>query len=170
MILGMSISAFTTLHVVLSLIGIGTGLVVLVGMYRSKLLDGWTGAFFATTILTSVTGYVFPAEKVLPSHIVGAVSLIVLAIAVLGFYRYHLQGSWRWIYVVTAIIALWLNVFVAVAQSFAKIPFLHGLAPTQSEPPFGISELVVLIDFIGLGIGAVRSFHPAASAPSLRPV
>lgn len=170
MILGMSISAFTTLHVVLSLIGIAAGLVALASMYGSKLLDGWTGAFIATTILTSVTGYFFPVEKVLPSHIVGAVSLIVLAIAVLGFYRYHLQGSWRWIYVVTAIIALWPNVFVAIAQSFAKIPFLHSLAPTQSEPPFGISELVVLIVFIAVGIGAVRSFHPTTSASSLRPV
>src|SRR5215510_3471707 len=170
MILGMSISAFTTLHVILSLIGIGTGLVVLAGMYGSKLLDGWTGAFRGTTILTCVTGYFFPVDKIRPSHIVGAVSLIVLAIAVLGFYRYHLQGSWRWIYVVTAIIALWLNVFVAVAQSFAKFPFLHSLAPTQSEPPFAISQLVVLIVFIALGVGAVRSFHPATSAPSLRPV
>jgi len=170
MILGMSISAFTTLHVVLSLIGIATGFVVVAGMLGSKTLDGWTGAFLATTILTSVTGYFFPVDKVLPSHIVGALSLIALVLAVLGFYRYRLEGSWRWIYVVTAVVALWFNVFVAVAQLFAKIAFLHDLAPTQSEPPFIISQLVVLVAFVALGIAAVRSFHPASSASSLRPV
>ncbi|HVP88704.1 MAG TPA: hypothetical protein VMU79_11565 [Casimicrobiaceae bacterium] len=170
MILGMSTSAFTTLHVVLSLIGIAAGFVVLAGMFVSKRFDGWTAVFLATTILTSVTGYFFPVDKVLPSHIVGALSLIALALAVLGFYRYRLEGSWRWIYVVTAIVALWFNVFVAVAQSFAKIAFLHSLAPTQSEAPFVISQLVVLVAFVALGIGAVRSFHPVSSAPSLRPV
>ena len=169
MILGMSISAFTTIHVVLSLIGIAAGFVVVAGLFGSKRVDGWTGAFLATTILTSVTGYFFPVDKILPSHIVGAVSLIVLAVAVLSYYRYHLQGSSRWIYVVTALVALWLNVFVAVAQSFAKFPFLHSIAPTQSEPPFVISQLVVLIVFVALGIGAIKSFHPASSAPSLRP-
>jgi hypothetical protein len=170
MILGMSTSAFTTLHVILSLVGIAAGFVVLGGMFISRRLDEWTAVFLATTILTSVTGYFFPADKVLPSHIVGALSLVALVIAVLGFYRYRLEGSWRWIYVVTAIVALWFNVFVAVAQLFAKIAFLHSLAPTQSEPPFVISQLVVLIAFIALGIGAVRSFHPTSSAPSLRPV
>src|SRR5215475_15696206 len=161
MILGMSISAFTTLHVVLSLIGIGTGLVVLAGMYGSKLLEGWTGAFLATTILTSVTGYFFPVDRILPSHIVGAVSLLVLAVALLALYGYDLRGSWRWIYVVSALAALYLNVFVGVAQAFAKIPFLHSHAPTQSDPPFIVAQCVVLVLFVAIGVLAARSFHPA---------
>jgi hypothetical protein len=162
MILGMSTSAFTTLHVVLSLIGIAAGFVVLAGMFVSKRFDGWTAIFLATTILTSVTGYFFPVDKILPSHIVGALSLAVLVVAVLGFYRYRLEGSWRWIYVVTAIVALYLNVFVAVVQLFLKIPFLHELAPTQGEPPFVITQLFVLGIFVALGVAAVRSFHPVS--------
>jgi hypothetical protein len=164
MILGMSLSTFTLVHVVLSLIGIAAGLVALFAMFGSKTVNGWTGWFLATTILTSVTGYFFPVDKILPSHIVGALSLIVLAAAVLAFYRFRLSGSWRWIYVVTAIIALYLNVFVAVVQAFQKIPPLHAIAPTQSDPPFIVAQVVVLIAFIAAGIAAVRAFHPAPGA------
>src|SRR4030095_12073375 len=116
MILGMSIAAFTALHVVLSLIGILAGFVVVAGMLASKPVNGWTAIFLATTVLTSVTGFLFPVDKVLPSHIVGVVSLVFLAIAIVAFYGYHLARSWRWIYVVAAMISLYLNVFVLVAQ------------------------------------------------------
>ena len=161
MILGMSTSAFTTLHVVLSLVGIATGLVVAAGMFGSKRLGGWTTVFLATTILTSVTGYFFPAERILPSHIVGAISLVVLAVATIAFYRYRLEGSSRGIYVITALIALYLNVFVLVVQAFLKVSALKTLAPTQSESPFLIAQGVVLVAFVAITIGAFRSFHPA---------
>jgi hypothetical protein len=161
MILGMSTSAFTTFHVVLSLIGIATGLVVAAGMFGSKRLDAWTSVFLATTILTSVTGYFFPVERILPSHIVGAISLIVLALATLAFYRNHLEGAWRGIYVITALIALYLNVFVFVVQGFLKVPALKALAPTQSEPPFLVAQAVVLVAFVAITVGAFKSFHPA---------
>jgi hypothetical protein len=169
MILGMSLSAFTLFHVVLSLIGIAAGLVVVFGWLNSKHSSGWTALFLATTVLTSVTGYFFPTDRILPSHIVGALSLVVLAIAIVALYAYRLARSWRWIYVVSATIALWFNVFVLVAQAFAKISSLHALAPTQSEPPFAIAQGAVLIIFIALGILAVRRFHPDAPAQTMRP-
>jgi len=166
MILGMSTSTFTLVHVVLSLVGIFAGLVVVFGMFGSKKLDGWTALFLATTVLTSVTGFFFPFDKILPSHIVGIISLVVLALAILALYALHLAGPWRWIYVVSAVLALYLNVFVGVAQAFQKLPFLASLAPTQSEPPFLIAQAVVLVIFVGLGIAAVRAFHPPADAPA----
>lgn len=166
MILGMSIATFTLVHVVLSLVGIFAGLVVVFGMLGSKRLDGWTALFLATTVLTSVTGFFFPFDKILPSHIVGIISLVVLAIAILAFYALHLAGPWRWIYVVSAVLALYLNVFVGVVQAFQKLPFLASLAPTQSEPPFLIAQAVVLVIFVGLGIAGVRAFHPPADAPA----
>ena len=161
MILGMSVSAFTTLHVIISLIGIATGWVVAYGMLKSNTLDRWTAVFLATTVLTSVTGFFFPRDKILPSHIVGALSLVVLAIAILAFYRYRMQGAWRWIYVVTAMIALYLNVFVLVAQAFLKIGPLKALAPTGSEPPFIVVQGLVLIAYVVWGYMAVRAFRPA---------
>jgi hypothetical protein len=167
MILGMSTSTFTLIHVVLSLVGILAGLVVLFGMFGSKRLTGWTALFLATTVLTSVTGYFFPADRILPSHIVGAVSLVVLAIAILALYSRHLAGAWRWIYVVAAVASLYLNVFVLVVQGFLKVPMLKALAPTQSEPPFVIAQFVVLAIFIVLGIAAVRSFRPQVDAAAL---
>jgi hypothetical protein len=164
MILGMSTSTFTLLHVVLSLVGIFAGFVVLFGMFSSRTLDGWTALFLATTVLTSATGFPFPRDHILPSHIVGIISLIVLAVTILAFYSYRLAGPWRWIYVVGAVVAQYLNVFVAVAQAFQKVPFLNALAPTQSAPTFIVTQLVVLGIFILLGILAVRSFHPRADA------
>lgn len=168
MILGTSVPTFTLVHVVISLIGICSGLVVLFGMFKSKKLEGWTALFLATTILTSVTGFMLPADHLLPSHIVGAISLVVLAVALLALYVKRLTGFWRWLYVVTAVIALYLNDFVLVAQSFQKVPFLNALAPTGSEPPFAIAQLVVLVLFVWFGIVAVRSFHPAAKAALLK--
>ena len=169
MILGMSTSAFTALHVVLSLIGIVAGFAVVAGMLGSKTVNGWTAVFLAATVLTSVTGFLFPVDKVLPSHIVGVVSLVVLAIAIVAFYGNHLARSWRWIYAVAAIISLYLNVFVLVAQGFLKVGFLNALAPTGSEPAFIIAQVIVLVIFIALGIKAVRSFHPESSPAALRP-
>ena len=166
MILGMSTSTFTLLHVILSLFGIFAGAVALIGMFSSKKLEGWTALFLATTVLTSVTGFFFPSDKILPSHIVGIISLVVLAIAISALYFRHLAGSWRWVYVVGAMTALYLNVFVAVVQSFLKLPALNALAPTQSEPPFVIVQTVVLLIFIALTVVAVRSFHPQPDTPA----
>jgi hypothetical protein len=161
MILGMSLATFTTVHVVISLIGIVSGLVVLYGMLTGAKSGSLIALFLASTILTSVTGYFFPAEKILASHIVGAVSLVVLAIAVFAFYGKHIAGSWRWIYVVTAIVALWFNCFVGVVQAFQKIPSLKSLAPTQSELPFAIAQGAVLLIFAVAAIIAVRRWRPA---------
>ena len=160
MILGMSTSTFTLVHVVLSLVGIFAGLVVLFGMFSSKRLDGWTALFLATTVLTSVTGFPFPRDHVLPCHIVGVISLVVLAIAIFALYLRHLAGPWRWVYVAGAVVALYLNIFVLVVQAFLKVPFLNALAPTQSDPPFIVMQLVVLGIFVVLGIVAVRLFRP----------
>lgn len=151
-------------HVALSLVGIISGLVVFLGLLRGQKLDGWTMLFLATTILTSATGYALPADRILPSHVVGGISLVVLAVALAALYVFHLAGPWRWIFVATAAIALYLNVFVGVAQAFQKVPFLQPLAPTQSEPPFLITQILVLLLFIGLGIAAARRFHPALSS------
>jgi hypothetical protein len=169
MILGMSTSAFTLFHVVVSLIGIVIGIIVAVAMLGSKTTNGWTAIFLATTALTSITGFLFPSDKVLPSHIVGAVSLVVLIIAIVALYGYRLARSWRWIYVVSALVALYLNVFVLVAQAFLKVAILHALAPTQSDPGFIIAQLIVLAVLVVLGIRAVRRFHPEAHASALRP-
>jgi hypothetical protein len=166
MILGMSLPAFTMLHVIISLIGIVAGLVVLFGMFSSSRMQGWTALFLATTILTSVTGFFFPFTKLLPSHIVGIISLIVLAIALLAYYVKRLAGGWRGIYVATAVLALYLNVFVAVVQAFAKFSALKQLAPTQSEAPFIVAQGIALGLFVALFVGAVRTFHP--ERPGLR--
>jgi hypothetical protein len=161
MIFGMSLSTFTQIHVALSLVGILTGLMVLAGLLRSQVSGGVTATFLITTILTSATGFLFPVKEILPSHIVGIISLVALAIAVYALYSRKLAGSWRWIYVAAAVFALYLNVFVLVAQAFLKVPALHAIAPTQSDPAFGATQLVVLVLFVWLGIRAARSFRPA---------
>jgi hypothetical protein len=144
---------------VISLIAIVSGLVVIFGMLLGRPLDGWTALFLATTAATSVTGFFFPFHGVTPAIVVGAISLVILAVAGLARYSRHLAGPWRWIYVVTAVVALYFNVFVLVVQLFQKIPALKALAPTQSEPPFAVSQLIVLIAFVVLGISAVRRFR-----------
>lgn len=159
MILGMTTSTFTLLHVLISLAGIGSGFIVVYGLLTGKRLDGWTAIFLATTILTSLTGFLFPVEHLLPSHVVGIISLVVLAVAILARYALHLAGAWRWIYVVCAVLALYLNSFVAVVQSFLKVPTLKALAPTQKEPPFLIAQLIVMVLFIALGTFGVKKFH-----------
>ncbi len=162
MTLGLSLSALTLLHVIVSLAGIGSGLIVLYGMLTAKRLDGWTAIFLTTTVLTSVTGYLFPFEHLLPSHIVGGISLVVLAVAIVARYTFHLHGAWRGTYVVTAALALYLNCFVAVVQAFLKVPALKAMAPTQKEPPFVVAQLAVLVIFVVLTILAARRFHTEA--------
>ena len=160
MVLGMSLPAFTTLHVIVSLVAIAAGFVVVYGMAVSKRMPGWTALFLATTILTSVTGFLFPFEQLLPSHIIGAISLAVLAVAVLAFYWYRLTGTWRWLYIASAILALYLNVFVLLVQGFLKVAPLNRLAPTQSELPFVLAQGAVLVAFVALFIWLVRAFRP----------
>jgi len=162
MILGMSLSTFTMLHVIISLIGVGSGLVVLSGLLGSRMMPGWTALFLITTILTSATGFLFPFDKLLPSHMIGILSLVLLAIACIALYGMKLAGAWRWIYMLTALIALYLNVFVLVIQSFLKIGPLHALAPSvpPSEPPFAIVQGIVLVLFVVAIISAVRRFRP----------
>ncbi|MGH9499340.1 MAG: hypothetical protein ACRD3L_09380 [Terriglobales bacterium] len=155
----MSLETYTRMHVVISLIGIGSGLVVVFGMLKGRLLHGWNGLFLLTTVLTSVTGFGFPFEHLLPSHKVGIISLVVLAIAIVARYGKNLAGSWRRTYIITAVIALYLNCFVLVVQGFMKVPALHAMAPTQQEPPFLAAQLVLLAIFIGLGAGAVKKFR-----------
>jgi hypothetical protein len=167
MILGLSTSSFTMLHVVISLIGIGSGLIVVFGMLKSRVLEGWTALFLGTTVLTSVTGFFFHAAKIGPPHIVGVISLVVLAATITALYAYRLARSWRWIYVVGAVSALYLNSFVGVVQAFQKVPSLHTLAPTQSEPPFAVAQGLLLVLFVVLGIAAVRSFHPRRKTAAL---
>jgi hypothetical protein len=160
MILGMSLATFTEFHVIISLMGIGAGIMVLIGMLQANRVPKMTAAFLVTTVATSVTGFMFPFTSFGPPEIVGVISLIVLAVAILGLYVFKLAGSWRWIYVATALTALYLNVFVLVVQTFQKVPFFHALAPTQKEPPFAIAQGLVLIAFIALGIAAAKKFHP----------
>jgi hypothetical protein len=165
MILGMT--PLTFLHVVISLLGILSGIAVMWGLVTAQRLDGWTATFLATTVATSVTGFIFfPFNGVTPGIVIGIISLVVLAVAIVARYRFRLVGSWRWIYVVTAVTALYFNVFVLIVQSFIKVPALHDLAPTQSEPPFGIAQVLCLALFIAIGIAAVRRFRagPAKAA------
>ena len=159
MILGMTTSTFTLAHVLLSLVGIGSGILVAYGMLLGKRFDGATAIFLLTTVLTSLTGFLFPFEHLLPSHVVGVISLVALAVAILARYALHLAGAWRWLYVVCAVLALYLNVFVLVVQVFLKVPAAHALAPTQKEPPFLVVQLIVMALFVVLGIFAVKKFH-----------
>jgi hypothetical protein len=159
MILGMSLAAYTQLHVIISLIGILSGLVVLASLLTGKLPRIVNALFLITTVLTSAGGYLFPFTKILPSHIVGVISLLLLAVAIYALYRAHLVGGWRKTYVIAAMAALYLNCFVLVVQLFLKVPAIHALAPTQSEPPFAIAQITVMILFIVLIIIAVKKFR-----------
>ena len=161
MIIGLSIQNFTLLHVAITLVAIASGMIVLFGMLGAHRLPGWTALFLVTTILTSVTGFMFPIHGFTPALGVGTISLVILAIALLALYSKHLAGSWRWIYVATAVTALWFNVFVLIAQSFQKLPALQALAPTQSEPPFLLAQGVTLAAFVGLGVLAASRFRTA---------
>jgi hypothetical protein len=166
MILGMSVAAFTQFHVILSLIGIVSGIVVVFAMLGVKRLPGLTAIFLLTTVATSVTGFMFHFTSFGPPEIVGVISLVALAVAILALYSYKLAGAWRWIYVAAAVFALYLNVFVGVVQTFQKVALFHALAPTQTEPPFAVAQGVVLLVFVALGIAAVRKFHPVSRVPA----
>ncbi|MGO8969930.1 MAG: hypothetical protein ACLQDQ_10225 [Myxococcaceae bacterium] len=153
----------TFMHTAISLVGVGTGFVVLfAGLLAGQSLPRWTGWFLATTILTSVTGFLLPAAHFMPSHAVGILSLVVLAVALFALYRKHLSGPWRRTYVITALTALYLNVFVLVAQLFAKVPALKEVAPTQTELPFKAAQGAVLVAFVVLGALAVARFREPA--------
>ena len=152
------------IHVALSLIGIVSGLVVLYGLLTARPSGAWTAIFLTTTILTSLTGFPLAPFGFDAARAIGVISLVLLAAAVVALYAFHLAGPWRWIYIIAAATALYLSVFVGVVQAFQKVPFLQPLAPTQSEPPFLITQILVLLLFIGLGIAAARRFHPALSS------
>jgi hypothetical protein len=156
----MILHIYTIIHTLISLIGIFTGFVVLFGLLAGKRLDGWTKWFLITTVLTSVTGFGFPVHQFMPSHAVGVISLLVLAVAIYAHYPRQLAGAWRWVYVVTALIALYLNVFVGGVQAFEKVPALKAMAPTQTEPPFKLTQLVVLALFFVLTVVAAIRFRP----------
>jgi len=162
MILGMSLSAFTTLHVVISLIAIASGIIVMFGLLGSSRMPGLTAIFLLFTILTSATGFLFPFEQLLPSHVVGILSLVLLAIACLALYAMKLSGAWRWIYVLTALVSLYFNVFVLVIQSFLKVPGLTALAPGNppSGPVFAVVQGIVLVFFVVMIISAMRRYRP----------
>ncbi len=160
MILGMSTATYTLLHVLISLVGIVSGLIVMYGFLTGKRLEGLTAVFLTTTVLTSLTGFGFPFEHLLPSHKVGIISLVILAVAIPARYVFHLAGKWRAVHLVGAATALYLNVFVLVVQSFLKVPALKALAPTQKEPPFLVAELLVLLIFATLTVFATVRFHP----------
>jgi hypothetical protein len=163
----MFLSAFTIVHVIISLLGIGSGLVVVTGLLTSKRFDGWTAIFLATTVATSVTGFLFPVDRFMPSHGVGIVSLLVLPVAIFARFRRQMVGHWRLVFVITAAVALYLNVFVLVVQLFLKVPVLKAMAPTQSEPPFAVTQFVVLLVFVAIGIAAAIRFRPDARPQSL---
>jgi hypothetical protein len=154
-----SIATFTVVHVVISLLGIASGFVVAYGLVTNRRLETWTLVFLTTTIATSVTGFMFPVDRFTPAHALGIISLILLAVAVAARYRYRMSGRWRVAFVATSVAAFYLNFFVLIAQSFQKVPALRALAPTQSEPPFAVAQLVALVVFVGLGIVASRNFR-----------
>jgi hypothetical protein len=161
MILGLSTSMFTLLHVIISLVGISAGLIALLGLLGGKLYRGLTALFLITTVLTSVTGFLFPFHGMTPGIILGILSILVLVLAIVALYVGKLAGAWRGTYVITSTLALYFNFFVLVAQAFAKIPALKSIAPTQASPVFGITQLVVLVIFIVLTIRAFKKFQDA---------
>jgi hypothetical protein len=160
MILGISLSTYTLIHVLLSLAGIFTGAIMVWGLLNAKMLDGWVAIFFATSVPASMTGFYFPSPMFGLSQAVDIISLTVLAVAILALYAYRLAGPWRQVYVLGVILALYLNVFMGVVQIFRKVAFLRALAPTQTEWPFIGAQLIVMAIFMTIGIVAVKSFHP----------
>lgn len=154
-----ALTAFTLVHVIISIVAILSGMEVMAGLLSSQRRDGWTMVFLTTTIATSVSGFGFPAAHILPSHIVGVISLAVLALVCLARYPFRLAGAWRRVYTIGATIALYLNVFVLVVQLFRRVPALNALAPRQTEPPFAIAQGIVLVIFIALGVAVTIRFR-----------
>jgi hypothetical protein len=161
MILGLSLPAFTLVHVLFSVVGLAAGLIVLERLLRNRALGLSNTVFLAATVLTSASGFLFPSKGMFtPAQTLGVISLAVLAIALLALYFGNLIGAWRWIYVVTALLAFYFNAFVAVVQAFAKVGRLRMLAPTQTEPPFLLTQAAVLLFFVVVGVIALRRFRP----------
>lgn len=158
--------SFTLFHVLLSLVGILAGLVVGGDLMAGRRFDRWTAIYLGTTVLTNATGFVLPFRVLMPSHILGGISLIVLPVAMAALYWKHLAGRWRGVFIVTAVVGLYFNALVFVAQLFAKVPAMILLAPTQKEPAFGISQVIVVACFIALGRAAWKGYRhdPLASA------
>lgn len=163
MILGMSLATFTTVHVIVSLIGIAFGLAVAIGMTKGTSKRVWDVHFLVLTALTSATGFLFHVTGFLPSHAFGIMTLLALAVAIPALFKFRLAGRWRAAYIVTVLFALYLNVFVAVVQAFQKIPAVNAFAPTQSEPPFAIAQSLVLAAFVYIGYLALKRFRPAGA-------
>jgi hypothetical protein len=162
MILGMS--TFTFIHTIISVVALVAGIVVIVGLFSSRSFDGWTALYLATAIATSATGFFLPSGGFGASQWVGVISLVALGLAVLALYVFHLAGAWRWIYAVGVVVGLYFLVFVAVVQAFRKVPALHALAPTESELPFALTQVVILLIFVVLAVASARTFHrPTAS-------
>ncbi len=168
MILGMSLATFTQFHVILSLIGIVAGIIMALAMFAAARVPKITSIFLITTAATDLTGFLFPMPFD-PADVIGLIDLAFVALASLALYGTKLAGSWRWIYVASALFSLYLNCFVGVVQTFQKVPFFHALAPTQKEPPFAAAQGVVLVLFIGVGIAALRKFRPIAAFAAARP-
>jgi hypothetical protein len=157
------VTTYTAIHVAISLIGIGSGLVVLAGFLTGRRFDAWTKLFLAFTVATNLTGFGFSADRVLPSHIVGGLSLVALVVAIYARYARQMAGGWRTAYVLTAMLSLYLNVFVFVVQAFRRVPALNALAPTQSEGPFALAQFAVLTGFLAITIVALRKFKTGAT-------
>ena len=163
MVFGISLSAYTTIHVIISLIAIAAGFIAVFEMIANKSLGIWNTIFLWTTIATSVTGFGFPITGITPGIVVGIISLVILTVALFALYAQHLAGAWRWVYIIIAIVALWFNMFVLIVQAFQKTSSLKTLAPTQSEPPFQLAQGAALLAFVALAILAVRKFRPIAA-------
>lgn len=161
MVLGMSLGLFTLVHTLISLVAIGLGLIVMYGIVTSNRMPAVTAWFLALTILTNTTGYLFPVTGIMPSHIVGAISLVLLAVALIALYNFKLHGIWRPVYVVTALLALWFNVFVLFIQLFIKFPAFAALAPKQTEPPFLAVQGATLVFFVVMIVLGIKKFRPA---------
>ena len=162
-------STFTWVHTALSVAALIAGLIVVIGLFTSKTLGGWTAIFLATAIATSATGFGFPFKSFGASHWIGVISLVVLVLAVLARYVFHYAGAWRWLYAVCTVVAFYFLVFVLIAQAFKKVPALAALAPTLSEPPFAIAQVVAMVIFVVIAVATARKFRPGArkfSAPA----
>jgi hypothetical protein len=156
----MILQIYTIIHTLISLVAIFTGVVVLFGMLGSKRLDGWTKWFLITAVATTVTGFFFPFHGLTPAIVLGIISLPILVITIIARYPKRLAGAWRWIYVIGAVMSLYFNLFVLVVQAFEKVPALHAIAPTQTESPFKLTQLIVLVLSVVLAIIAVVRFRP----------
>jgi hypothetical protein len=167
LIMSAALATLTAAHVLVSLIGLGSGFVVLWGLLRNRLVEGWTAVFLTTTIATSASGFLFPVDPLTPGQIIGIVSLFVLGVAVFALYQKQLAGWWRTTYVISGVTAQYLNFFVLIVQLFAKVPALKALAPTQTEPPFAVAQIVTLLAFVGVGALAAVRFRDGRGSDAL---